>query len=170
MTLIVQDDTGLVEGANAYVSVEDFRAYQDARARKYLDDDDTIAAALIRATDYVDSRFHYLGKKLNARLQALQWPRMSCYDRDRWPVVGVPQEVKDATCEYALRSMTTELALDPTQQPNGRVIKTVDTVGPINSEVEYEAGAVAPLPRYPAADLILKRGGFVIQGGSLIRG
>lgn len=170
MALTVQDDTGLVDGANGYVSVTEFRSYQDARARSYLDDDDSIAAAIIRASDYVDQRFVYKGRRLNARLQAMEWPRMSCYDRDRNVVEGVPQEVKDACCEYALRALLGDLNPDPTQDDTGqRVLKTKQVIGPIDIETEYQPGGGVVMPRYPAADMMLKRAGLVLSGGTLLR-
>lgn len=171
MAVIVQDDTGLIANANSYVSVADFRAYHDARANKYLDDDDTIAPALIKASTYVDGRFRYKGRRSNGREQTQEWPRVSCYDRDRYPVQGIPQEVKDAVCEYALRAMSGDLVTDPTRDETGNHIASETlTVGPITTKTDYGDAPSFTMPRYPAADMALKRGGFVLTGGDLLLG
>lgn len=171
--LIVQDDTGLVPGANGYVSNNDFRAYMDARARIYLDDDDKIDASIIAATDYVDQRYAYKGRKQGGREQRMQWPRIGCVDKDRLAVQGIPQEVKDATCEYTVRAMAGGLNPDPTQDPSGyAVTKSKKAVGPIDVETEFAGaqGARPSLPIYPAADNYLRRSGLTLSGGDVYRG
>lgn len=171
MALIVQDDTGLVVGATTYVSVATFRAYWDARNPAYKDDDDAIAIAVAQGSDYVDRRYGYRGRKLNGRQQRQQFPRINCFDADRLPVQGIPQEVKDATCEYAFRALAGTLNPDPTIDPSGlAVAKVSKTVGPITKDVEFfEGDGVAALPNYPGADLILKRGGFILSSGTMLR-
>lgn len=173
MTLIVQDDTGVVPNANGYISTVTFRAYMDDRARTYTDDDDAISAAIITASDYVDQRYAYKGRKQGGRDQRQQWPRTSCFDRDRFAIMGIPQEVKDATCEYTARALVGTLNPDPVVDPSGqKVAKSKQTVGPIDVETEYfegSQGSQPPLSDYPAADYYLKRGGFIDGGGNILR-
>lgn len=171
MGLIVQDDTGLVANANGYVANADFRAYMEARARTYKDDDDAINAAIVTGSDYVDQRFQYRGRKQNGRQQRQQWPRIACMDADQLPVQGIPQEVKDATCEYASRALVGMLNPDPVIDPSGfQIAESKKSVGPIDKDIKYFEGTGVPaLPVYPGADMILKRGGFLLTGGTIIR-
>jgi hypothetical protein len=64
MTLSVQNSTGTVSGANAYITLAAFKAYHDARGNAYSTfTDPQIAAAIVRATDFLDTRFTYRGTK-----------------------------------------------------------------------------------------------------------
>lgn len=171
MGLIVQDDTGTVAGANAYITVEQFVAYHADRGNSYLNDPEQIAAKIILASDYVDQRFSYKGRKLNTRLQRSQWPRTNCYDDDRNYVNGIPQEVKDATAEYALRAMKGTLNPDPINSTTGgTVTMKKEIIGPIEETTQYTSSDTFKMPRYPAADSILTRAGLTIAGGSTVRG
>jgi len=75
MTLIVQDDNGIIVGANAYITVAEFKAYHDARGGSYVGKSDPdIEKAIILATDYLDDRFNYVGRRRNLE-QDTAWPR-----------------------------------------------------------------------------------------------
>lgn len=57
MTIIVHDGS---EGCeyNSYASINDANAYHEARVTpSWIDDDDIVSAALIRATDYIDAHY-----------------------------------------------------------------------------------------------------------------
>lgn len=172
LTLTVQDNTGSVANANSYLTVAEFKAYQDDRGGDYSAySDPQISVALIKATDYVDTRFRYAGKKRLGRDQTTEWPRTSVWDRDRFYVNDVPLEIKEATAEYAFRALTTTLAPDPDQSDTGaRIQSKTETVGPLSESVTYVAGAGYTLPKYPAADQKLLKSGFVRTGGTLARG
>lgn len=170
MSLLVQNDTGTVLGANSYITVAEFKAYHDVRANSYTATDPQIETALIRATDYLDQRFNFRGQKLFARLQSTMWPRMSVWDNSEYPVNGVPQEVKDAQAEYALRALTITLNPDPTNDDTGAGVQAkTEVVGPIKEETTFVQGAAFQIPKYPAADLKLTRAGLVISGGRILR-
>lgn len=173
MALLVQNDSGTVVGANAYVSVDEFKAYHDARGNDYsaAADDSAIEKAIVRATAYVDTRFTYTGLRMSGRDQDTQWPRTNAFDRDRYSVIGIPPEVKNACCEYALRSLTQDLNPDPTRDDTGALVAAKsETVGPITESTTYVSGAVFALPRYPAADQWLIRSGLVRTAGQVARG
>lgn len=171
MALIVQDNTGAVAGANAYISVEEFKAYHTDRGNSFAGfADHQIEAAIIRATDYLDQRFNFVGKKRLGRNQTTEWPRMNVYDRDRSYVNGIPVEVKEATAEYALRALNQELNPDPERDPSGRPVHSKsEQVGPISESVTYAYGGAYTMPAYPAADRKLIKAGFVRSGGNLVR-
>lgn len=172
MSLTAQDSTGRVSGANAYITVAEFKAYHDARAQSYAPaTDPDIAAAIIRATDYLDTRFRYVGRKLTGRDQTTEWPRLGAWDRDRYIVNGIPTQVKDATAEYALRALTAVLAPDPTAAASGAQVESyTKTVDVISESYTFANGGNFVMPRYPAADQKLIRTGLVRPSGEIIRG
>lgn len=172
MTLTVQDDSGTVADANGYITVAQFKTYHGHRANNISTyDDDAIAAAIVRASSYLDTRFRYKGRRLNLRDQDTEWPRANCYDSDRAYVNGVPKQVKDATAEYALRALTSTLAPDPEYSAHGAQVQSKsEKVGPIEESTTYVQGSSFQLPKYPAADLLLTRAGLTESGANLRRG
>ena len=176
MTLIVQNDTGSEAGANAYIDVAWFKEYHDARGNDYsaATDDPAIERAIIKATDYLDTRFSFVGRRRNGRPQTTEWPRTNAYDADRNYITDLPEEVKEATAEYALRAIAQELVDDPTRDPSGReVASRSESVGPIKESVTYKAdgpGSTFSMPTYPLADRKLTKAGLTRSGGTLVRG
>jgi hypothetical protein len=170
MALRVQDDGGLVAGANGYVDLASFKGYHDDRGNSYAAHaDSTIEAAIVRATDYLDGRFDFVGTRRN-REQTTEWPRSNAWDRDRRLVTGVPEAVKRATCEYALRALATTLNPDPDRDAAGRTVQSKsEQVGSIKTQVEYVTGAALELPKYPAADAMLARAGLIRSGNTVAR-
>ena len=177
MALSVQTDGGTVTDANSYVDLVTFKAYHDDRGNVYAPASDTlIGQALIKATDYLDQRFPYVGMKLSGFNQVTEWPRFRAYDRDRRIVNGIPLAVKEATCEYAFRALTTNPILnpDPTISPTGSRIQSVsETMEGVGSkDVTYAVDQPWNMPEYPAADAKLHKAGLVRSrsSGNLSRG
>lgn len=172
MTLIVQDNSGTVVGANAYVTVAEFKAYHTDRGQSYAGHADSdIETAIVRATDYLDQRFVFVGKRRLGRDQTTEWPRTNAWDRDRRYVNDIPPEVKEAAAEYALRALTQVLNPDPDRDPTGRPIHSKsEAVGPISESVTYAYGGAYTMPAYPAADRKLVKAGLVRSGGNVVRG
>lgn len=168
MSFTLQDDNGSITTANAYITVAYFKSYCDDRAISYAGFSDTaIQAAIVLATDYVDTRFDYKGKRLNGRQQPTEFPRSNCYDADRRLVIGIPVEVKDAVSEYAHRALSAELNPDPVRDETGQTVTySSETVGPVTEVKSYSASSGFSLPHYPAADLKLKRAGLTTSSGS----
>lgn len=173
MTLVVQDDNGTVAGANGYLSVADFKLYHDARANSYAGSNDSaIGAAIVKATDYLDGRFRFVGERRNSPdIQATQWPRNGAYDGDRRMITGIPREVKEATAEYALRALSAPINPDPSRDVTGAAVaERSESVGPISETVKFVGGATFVLPKYPTADNKLRMAGLLRNSGSLLRG
>lgn len=147
--------------ANGYVTLLEARAYWAARLMTHVSiaDDDKVAAAIIKGTQFLDLRFNYVGYR-ELKDQEREWPRAYAYDDRGDTVSGVPKAVKDATCEYAFRALSIDLLADPTRDESGRAIKSKDEkVGPISESIEYADHTGYELPAYPAADrLIIARG------------
>lgn len=149
--------------ANGYVTLVEARAYWAnalmTNAKTSVDDE--VAAAIIRATRYLDLRFSFSGYRRD-KGQLRQWPRSYAYDDRGDPVEGVPQAVKDACCEYAFRSFSIDLLPDPTRDESGRAVKSKrEKVGPIEEEVEYVEFGGLQLPTYPLADRMLAAAGLL---------
>ena len=159
-TFTVEDGSGL-ENSNSYVSVSYADDYHEGRNNTaWTDGSVTTAskqAALVRATDYVEKRF---GRKFRgwkeSSSQALQWPRIDAEDNSGYLLQDIPDKLKQAVSEYALRSLSLhELTPDPISPvpsqshlfgstrdltATGEVSKKTEKVGPIEESVEYRFG------------------------------
>lgn len=165
MALSVQNDDGDVEDAVAYVSVTDFKAYHTLRGNSLTEyTDAAIETAIVRATDYLDGRFRYVGQKANGFEQATEWPRIEAYYRNYESIVGVPKAVLDATCEYGFRALSAALVPDPSRGATGGVVKSMSekVEGAVERSVTYADGSERfTMPEYPAADAKLCMAGLV---------
>lgn len=171
MTFIVQTDT-VTTNANAYISVAFFKSYHDARGRDYSTySDANIQTAIVRATDYLDERFQFVGERLQID-QTTEWPRLNCFDIDDNYIDEVPREVKEATAEYAFIALgVADLSPSPTRDDTGRPVQSFEqSVGPISEAKTFANGAPFELPKYPKADRKLINRGFVVSRGMLYRG
>lgn len=160
-----------VDGANAYGNVTGFRAYHELRARPIpvaTYPDAQVETALVLATDYLDTRFDFVGYR-DVRGQTTQWPRNSAYDDRGDAVEGIPIQVIEATYEYALRALTATLFADPDRDSSGReVASKSEGVGPLKESVTYaNEGRTLTLPEYPAADRKLYAARLVKRTGGL---
>lgn len=166
MALIVQQEPP-VEGANSYASVAAFKEYHGNRGVDLTSyGDQQIEFALIKATQFLDVRFDYVGYQY-AKGQDTEWPRSSAYDKRGDRLDGIPKRVVWATCEYALRALAADLLADPERDPTGRAVKSKsEEVGPIKESVEYQDYGGFQLPAYPLADMILKSAGLVVNTGA----
>ena len=90
--------------------------------------------ALIQATSMLDEYFNWFGTILDED-QALRFPRYSAYDRDGYVYdeEEIPQELKDATCEMALRLLQGDSMTEPSLTTQGF---SEVTLGPINVKVD----------------------------------
>jgi hypothetical protein len=114
MALIVEDGTGLAN-AESYISTIYARTYHAARGNAAWADL-TVAEmeeALRKATDYMVSeyRFRWVGDRVKIT-QALDWPRGGVLNVD---VDDIPEEVKKACAEFALKSLSGPLLEDLSQ-------------------------------------------------------
>lgn len=140
MTLVVEDGSGLA-GANSYISVADFEAYCDSRAITLAAGDED--AALVRATQFVDGeyRLRFPGTRLNGRAQALEWPRKDAVDVFSEDIEEdeIPVEIKNATCEAAVRELADPGSLSPDLERGGKIKELA--AGSV--EIVYADGAPA---------------------------
>lgn len=172
MAFTVQDDQGLVSEANAYADLDYVREYHADRGRDLSAPgtaDAALQAAIIKATDYVDKRYIFLGER-RQRDQTTEWPRRDAYDRSGYLIEGIPRAVKQAVAELAQRALSTSLMSDPTRDDTGRtVLATSSGVGPLKESVEYAAGGAYTFPEYPEVDRLLVSAGIIRSGLTAVR-
>lgn len=173
MAFTPEDGTGLIN-ANAYGTVQGFKDYfADRGVDVSAILDPTIQTILVKATDYIEKRWHGRFKgslEFPDTPQALSFPRLNLYDSEGRTLTGVPVMLEQGVYEYAFRANSEALAPDPEFGTNGKIAtKTTDIVGPIEETREYSAGgAVDYLFRpYPAADALLRP--LLRGGGGVIR-
>ena len=171
-TFVVEDGT-IVADANSYLEVADADQYFENHSNPVAWTGATAPDkqdALRIATQYLDIR--YIWKGITAdKTQELDWPRSSVIDENDRSVDDdiIPQDVKDATAEAALRHIN-EVAdgssLIPDQDTPGSIRKTRDKVDVLETEVEY-AGAAQQQKAFPLIDHLLRG---LIEGPGLRRG
>ena len=102
--------------------------------------------------------------------QPLSFPRINLYGRDGQLVTGIPPRLKWATIEYGIRSLNAELLQDPIVDETGRsVVRKLERVGPIETEIEYAEGAGVQqlIKPFPGADKWLRE--YTGGGGGVYR-
>jgi len=110
MAFVVQDDSGTVAGANSYVSVAEWTTYftdrNNTTALAYADVE--VQGALIYATKWLDSNIAWYST-IKTTTQLTDWPRIDFFDSEGRLITGIPQILKDATCELALQHLSENL-------------------------------------------------------------
>lgn len=172
MALILQDDSGSVVNANAYADSAFFTSYHTDRAveavvnGEFLPDE--INAGLVKATDFVDRIFAYMGRRIT-RDQTTQWPRIGVFDTDGFYITGIPLVIKQAVAEYALRAITLgTLLADPERDATGQTVSSSSSsVGPISESKSFGGNGTSgfEMPRYPIADQLILSRGLASKGG-----
>ena len=178
LTLIKEDGTGRID-ANAYANAADGDAYHDGHLYASAWTAATTAskeAALVFATRLIDSQYQFGGSRANDA-QALQWPRLNCFDPDRTPVPVLPsvllpdpfvpanvmpKAVVAATCELA-REL---LIADRTAAPAGEGLK-YQNVGP--NQTGYDKSDTRPVISHVAQAMLAKYGSLIRAKSGAVR-
>lgn len=171
MALSVQNDDGTVADANAYITLAYFRSYHLSLGRDTATNlDPAVEAAIARATMFLDARHRFIGERKNLG-QLTQWPRINVYNNENRAVYGIPEAVRRATAEYALRALVQDLMPDPTREVSGRKIRSfTNVIGPITQTKNYgDYGNSYDMPLYPLADNLLRQEGFLVQTRRTLR-
>ena len=117
--MIVEDGTGKTD-ANSYVTVDFANDYFSVRGvSDWNIDTEKKEQLLIKATDFIDNIYQWLGKK-EFESQALRFPRVDLRDYEGAEIKGIPLCLKQAVCDAALINMSSELF--QTQEANGDVV------------------------------------------------
>lgn len=93
-------------------------------------------------------------------VQGMEFPRIGCVTSDGHEVSEkiIPERIKEATVEYAVRALSSALQPDPTLNTSGgAIVEKREKVGPIETLTRYAEGSThkAILAQYPAADRLL---------------
>lgn len=102
--MVYEDGLGWPD-ANSYATVEvtkTYFAYISFDYSSYTDAE--IEAALIRATAFIDTYKRWPGEKATAT-QGLEWPRTDAYDVDGYLLQYVPEAIKKATMQAAMKEL-----------------------------------------------------------------
>ncbi len=152
--LVTEDGTGVV-GANGYVTMDECATYALAHGLTFATSPSSSGeTAIIRATAYIDAvyRMRFVGYKTHGRDQVLEWPRTGVLDSQYFPIANneIPIEIKNATCEGAVREYAVPSSMLPDLERGGsiRMLKAGSV------EIEYGANATA-ITTYRVIDGIL---------------
>lgn len=97
MALVIEDGT-VVSGANSYVTLNEYRAWANARGITASDSDTILERYVLRAMDYLE-QLMFIGNKANEN-QPLQWPRTEALiDGYYADATEIPSQVKKALYE-----------------------------------------------------------------------
>jgi len=161
MAFVVQDPDAPLSTANAYISVVVFKAYHDDRGGSYSSSSDTeIEEAIVRATDYMDSRWTFAGDREDVD-QSTECPRSGVYDpRTGFTVDPFPAELEEACAEYAMSALASSLYAAPNLDTSGLKVKmSRKKVAVLEKETEYFQGGSNSNAwlGYPVADGKMKK-------------
>ena len=128
--------------SNTYSTFDEAEDYIEARLHTdFWDDanDDDREAGLMMATALLDRLCNWNGSKASDT-QALRWPRTFIYDPDGNSVdsATIPQFLKDATAEFALHLLGSDLTETISRDLEG--FKQIE-VGSLNLVLDTEGGA-----------------------------
>jgi len=158
VALVLEDGTAPA-GANSYVTVAVADDYHSVRGNATWTEASTSpdqgkTAALIRATAAIDANYRarFPGVRTNGRSQSLEWPRAyavtgtstatgTIADAEGWEIAAnaIPQELKDAVCEAALRELVEAGSMMPDLDRGGAIRRM--KAGSV--EIEYGGNASA---------------------------
>ena len=164
--------------ADSYASLAYALTYHAARghAAWAIGLDADRETALRRATVWLDSTYRAqwenIGYRINARVQALDWPMSNIRDVAGWYVdyATIPTEVVNATCEAALREYAIPGSLLP-DYVQAQAVETA-TAGPVSVTFKAGIGAGTVIPILTVVDGIMGRlfGGISRNSVRMVRG
>ena len=157
MSLIVEDGTGVTD-ANAYISLAEFKAYATAR---FIDIDDyendqINGAIVIASVDFISVNYDFKGTKLTDT-QGMTLPTNE---------VGINSDIKIATYQAAMLSLTGRLFVDATElSVNGSVTLDSKSVGSLSKTTEYSEGGRTYTSKYPTDNIDDRLSEYLSGGG-----
>ena len=158
MAFVVQDPDTPTTDANAYISVDYFKAHHDQRGNVYSASDTEIEQAIVRATDYQDTRWTFAGYRKDVS-QSTECPRSGVEDpRTGFWLTAYPAELEEASAEYAMSALAGTLYPSPNVDGTGRAVKkTRKKAAVLEKETEYFNPGQTAWTAFPVADGKMKR-------------
>jgi len=163
ITLVKEDGTGLAN-ANVYSDLNDADQYLENSDRKTAwraFSSKERSSALIQGADYLDQTYRnrYKGVRFSSD-QRLEWPRESVFDElgVLVPADEIPEDIGNASIEYAFEAVSSPLAPTPVTDDTGReVISARDKVDVLETERTYRDVSTRRFQSYPRAELVIRR-------------
>ena len=160
---VKEDGTGLAT-ATVYADIDDADQYLENSDRKTawrVFSSKERQAALIQGADYIDQTFRnrYKGERFSSA-QRLEWPRNSVFDElgVLVPADEIPEEIGNASIEYAFEARSAPLAPTPVLDDTGReVLSTRDKVDVLETARTYRDVSTPKFRKFPRAELVLRR-------------
>ena len=160
MAFVVQTPLAPLSTANAYIAVQFFKDYHDLRGNAYTASDTEIEQAIVRATDYQDSRWTFAGSRQDLD-QSTECPRSGVFDANTgYEVDRYPAELEEACAEYAMSALASSLYPSPNVDTTGLNVKSVRKKADVlEKETEYfQSGSSSSAKRaWPLADGKMKK-------------
>lgn len=141
MALVVETGS-VVEGAESYVDVAAADIYHANRGNTAWAALNAASKeqALRKATAFIDGKYRlrWKGGRVTS-IQPLCWPRWGVEDEEGFFIWNstIPPRLKDAVCEAALRSLTSDLVEDVDTSIKRQKIDIIETEFAIGGGVEY---------------------------------
>lgn len=160
MALIVETG-GIIAGANAYISLAEFKAYVGTITLPTATDTD-YERAIILGARYLDGKYRdrWAGYRVQPLTQTMEWPRLYVPFKGLAPGIArgaayasyllstiIPQRLKDANSEAALRALSGPLAIDADVSVRNQKIDVIET--------EYAPGSTPGQLIYQVIDQLL---------------
>lgn len=119
-------------GTNGYVTVDEYKAWADARQVNYFDYNDLQieAAIIIACEDFIDANYTFIGDKVD-KDQPMSLPTKD---------VAIAN-VTNPVCQVVSLQLTGKLFIDADANASGEVIAKREKVGQIEREFEYSEGS-----------------------------
>lgn len=158
MAFIIQTPDAPLSTANAYIAVQTFKDYHDDRGNAYSANDTDIEKAIVRSTDFIDSRWTFAGSREDSE-QSTECPRSGVYDpKTSWLVDHYPPELEEACAEYTMSALAGSLYPNSNVDCTGKAVKSIrKKVDVIDKETEYFNPAKTSWTAFPVADGKMKR-------------
>lgn len=158
MSFIVQDPDAPKADANGYITADEFKTYHDDRNNTYTASDTDIEYAIVRATDYIDTRWTFAGYRDDLD-QSTECPRSGVYSqRNGLLLDGYPEELKEACAEYAMASLAGTLYATANVDTSGKSVKKIRKKADVlEKETEYFNPSKTAWTAFPVADGKMKR-------------
>ena len=153
MTIVVENGT-IVAGAQSYIDLTFTEAYWETHGEPdkwNCQDEVAQEAAILYATKYLETRYKFKGHIVD-ETQALSFPRSSFCDSEGRDIAGtgvIPEPIKEAVAELALRHVIRDLFLD--NSPESRAVSRNKI-----ADSEVELGNTRDLAKFKYINLLLR--------------
>lgn len=159
--LVIEDGTGK-PNANSYITVDEAKAYAESRGVTNLGTDDTIAANLVLAADFMETTGPYKGYPFRKE-QGLEFPRT---ERAGGPSLGIPEKVKKAQAQLILDIKESGALLTTSRQfaLKRRKLEGLEQEWAVGSYAMYAPKAVHPFYDHLMGPFkVYSGGGYLIR-------